>query len=178
MPASGIIFSGNDVKTLKSNIDINGNAKILSGNTDPTSVATSAPKGSIYLNTSTGFHYRKLDSGSSTNWIIQGSVNSSDILTTSFTAADNQSSAANVTGLVFANASVTGFESLLTIVRASTYASYKLVGIQKASSWEMSQDFVGDDTGLVFSITNTGQVQYTSSSTGNTALIKFRAITN
>lgn len=66
---SPVIFSGNDAKTLKPNIDLFGNAKILSGSVDPTSSATSAPKGSIYLNTSTGFLYRKTDAGSSTNWV-------------------------------------------------------------------------------------------------------------
>lgn len=101
-----------------------------------------------------------------------------DIDTTSFTAADNQSSPANVTGFLFANASVTGFDALVTIVRATTYATYKIVGIQKASTWEMSQDFVGDSTGLTFTITNAGQIQYQSSSTGSTATVKFRALTN
>lgn len=74
--ADAVIFSGSDVKTLKSNIDLNGNAKILSGTVDPTSSATSAPVGSIYLNTSTGLTYRKLDSGSSTNWSVVGSGSS------------------------------------------------------------------------------------------------------
>jgi hypothetical protein len=65
---SPTIFSGNDTKSLKSNIDLNGNSKILSGTTDPSSVATSAPIGSIYLNSSNGKWYRKTDAGSSTNW--------------------------------------------------------------------------------------------------------------
>lgn len=70
---AAVIFSGSDVKTLKSNIDLNGQSKILSGSVDPTSSATSAPFGSLYLNSSTGFIYKKLDSGSSTNWEVVGS---------------------------------------------------------------------------------------------------------
>lgn len=66
--AAAVWVSGSDVKTLKPNIDLNGQAKILSGTVDPTTTATSAPIGSIYLNSSTGVAYRKLDSGSSTNW--------------------------------------------------------------------------------------------------------------
>lgn len=66
---AAVVFSGNDVKTLKSIIDINGNAKILSGSVNPSSSATSAPRGSIYLNTSTNALYVKTDAGSSTNWI-------------------------------------------------------------------------------------------------------------
>lgn len=66
--AAPIIWSGNSAKLLKPILDFFGQAQILSGTVDPTSVATSAPKGSLYLNTSTGLTYRKTDSGSSTNW--------------------------------------------------------------------------------------------------------------
>lgn len=74
-----VIFSGNDVKALKANLDLNGQAKVMSGTVDPTSVATSAPIGSIYLNTTNGNTYRKLDTGSSTNWQVVGSAGSSGI---------------------------------------------------------------------------------------------------
>lgn len=98
-----------------------------------------------------------------------------DILPTSFTAADNQSSAANITGFAFANASVRGFRASVTVTRGSTYAIYTLNGIQKASSWELSQDYLGDATGITFSITSAGQIQYTTNATGSTATVKFRA---
>src|SRR6202008_363636 len=97
------------------------------------------------------------------------------IALTSFTAADNQSSAADVTGFAFANASIRAFRALVSITRGSTYANYQLDGIQKASSWELSQSLVGDSTGITFTITTAGQIQYTSTSTGNTATVKFRA---
>jgi hypothetical protein len=98
-----------------------------------------------------------------------------DIGLTSFNANDNQASAANVTGLSFANGTVRSFVTTLSIVRNSTYAQYTLRGIQKAASWEMIQEYIGDVTGLEFTITTGGQIQYTSSSTGNTATLKFRA---
>ncbi len=66
--ADAAIFSGSDVKILKSNLDFNGGAKAISQSGDPTSVAVSAPKGSILLNTNTGIGYIKSDAGSSTNW--------------------------------------------------------------------------------------------------------------
>jgi hypothetical protein len=62
------IFNGPRVKTLKQNLSLNGAAYILSGTVNPSSVATSAPAGSLYLNTSTGAVYKKTDAGSSTNW--------------------------------------------------------------------------------------------------------------
>lgn len=98
-----------------------------------------------------------------------------DISETSFTAADNQIAAANVTNLAFANATVRSFRAWVSIARSTTFEECELYGIQKSASWEMSQEGTGDDTGVLFSITSAGQVQYTSSSTGNTATIKFRA---
>lgn len=73
---------------------------------------------------------------------------------------------------------MTGFEALVTVVRVNTYANYKLIGIQKTSSWELSQDYLGDITGITFSITTLGQIQYTTTSTGSNATVKFRAISN
>lgn len=65
-----VIFSGNDVKALKANLNLNDSVKVLSGSADPTAVAQSAPKGSLYLRNgaSGGKVYKKLDDGSSTNW--------------------------------------------------------------------------------------------------------------
>jgi hypothetical protein len=177
-----IIFSGNDAKTLKSNIDLNGNAKILSGSVDPTSVATSAPKGSIYLNTSTGLIYRKTDSGSSTNWSTLNSVSSGDITETSFSISNNQSSPANVTSFNFNNSNVRSFEAIVSVYVDATsdlFEAFTLRGIQKGASWEMSQVSVGDNSLVVFSITSAGQIQYTSGNYSgfSSGIIKFRAIT-
>lgn len=58
---------------------------ILTGTQDPTSVATNADIGSIFLNTTTGQLYTKQDDGSSTSW-EQGGLNSdlNDALTGTF----------------------------------------------------------------------------------------------
>lgn len=116
-----------------------------------------------------------VSNGAGTVTISAGSTG--DIAETSFTAADNQASAANVTGFAFANGTVRSFKALVSIVRDTTYAQYTVEGIQKAASWEMSQSFLGDDTGLTFTITSAGQIQYTSTNTGSSATVKFRAIT-
>lgn len=102
---------------------------------------------------------------------------SGDIPRTTFTAIDNTVSPLPITDLVFSNATVRAFDVILSVVRGVTYAEYSLKGIQKGSSWEMSQDYIGDDTGLVFSVTSVGQIEYTSTSTGTNADIIFRAIT-
>jgi hypothetical protein len=102
---------------------------------------------------------------------------SGDLSETSFSAADNQTIAANVTGFAFANGIVRAFQALVSIVRDTTYQQLVFNAIQKSSSWELTQDSTGDDCGLTFTITTAGQIQYVSTSTGFGATIKFRAIT-
>jgi hypothetical protein len=99
-----------------------------------------------------------------------------DIAHTSFTAADNQASPANITGFAFANGTVRSFKALVSIIRGSTYEVREVMGIQKAASWTFAETKNGDNTGVEFSMTTGGQMQYTSTNTGNTATIKFRAI--
>lgn len=87
------------------------------------------------------------------------------IAETSFSMANNQSSAANVTGLSFANTSVRAAHvhvSITIIATASRYGMQLLRLVQGASSWTIASDAYGDSTGIVFSVTNAGQVQYTS----------------
>jgi len=104
-----------------------------------------------------------------------------DIAQTSFAAANNVASPANVTGLAFANGSVRAFSALVSVAIDATsdlFEEFHLQGIQKSASWNMSVDSVGDSSGITFSITSAGQVQYTSTNVsgfvGNT--VKFRAI--
>ena len=102
------------------------------------------------------------------------------IITNSFTAANNQSAATDVTNLVFANASYRAATVNLSIyIDATTdlHANYTLQCIQKASTWEMSQDYTGDVTGIVFTITTAGQIQYTSTNVSgySSSVFKFSA---
>lgn len=96
-----VIFNGDQVRTLRSQIDIFGAASILTGSTDPTSTAFSAPQGSIYLRTgaSGGQVYAKQDSGSSTNWTQIGTGGGGggiSALTGDVTASGSGSVAASV----------------------------------------------------------------------------------
>lgn len=110
-----------------------------------------------------------------------GSV-SGDIGLTSFSAANNQVAAANVTGLAFANGVTRSAEvhySIAISATTSLFESGMLLLIQKGSSWEISRATVGDSSLIEFSVTNAGQVQYTSGNYSgfSSATIKFRAIT-
>lgn len=101
MPAT--IFSGAKVKTLKDILTLNDGADIIQSSTDPQSSAIDAPLGSLLLNTTNGNLYRKLDSGSSTNWEIVGSGGSGGVLTEYI---ENGKAEANTTGwTAYANTS-------------------------------------------------------------------------
>lgn len=108
-------------------------------------------------------------------------ASSGDIAETSFAAANNQAAATNVTGLAFANASVRAFDALVSVyinATGSLYEEFKLRGIQKGASWDLAYDSAGDTSGVIFSITNTGQVQYQSTNVAafTSSIFKFRAI--
>lgn len=113
---------------------------------------------------------------------IGGIGSPGDIDETSFSLANNQTSDANVTGFAFSNAVVRSFEALVIVeidATADLYEQFHLNGIQRGADWAMSVESEGDDSGIIFSITNAGQVQYQSANVAGfaTGVIKFRAIT-
>ena len=97
---------------------------------------------------------------------------------TSFTIANNQSVAADVTGLLLDGASVkmaiidyrirrrtTGGGGEERVQGGSIVALYK----QTAATWSITPGpQSGDDAGVEFSITNAGQIQYTSDNQAGT----------
>jgi hypothetical protein len=117
------------------------------------------------------------------NFLSGVAVNSAgDIDETSFSAANNQAAAANVTGLAFANGTVRSFRAQVSIVidaTADLYEVFILEGIQKGAAWDMSISATGDDSNIVFTITSAGQVQYTSGNEAGfvSSTMKFRAET-
>lgn len=62
-----VIYNGDFVKALKSNLKLKDEARIITGTSDPTSVAVDAEAGSIYIRDN-GIVYIKKDNGSTTNW--------------------------------------------------------------------------------------------------------------
>jgi hypothetical protein len=106
----------------------------------------------------------------------------------SFSAQNNQISEANITGFAFSNSIVRAFHAMVSVSiikssGANLYANYDLKAIQKdTGDWYLNVSFVGDDTGIIFGITNVsnnGQIQYISSNIANWAstTIKFKANT-
>jgi cytoskeletal protein CcmA (bactofilin family) len=83
-----------------------------------------------------------------------------------FNADNNVVTPENITGFAFANAEVRSFEAIVSatvIATSNQYAIYKILGIQKGSDWYINTSYVGDSlAGVTFSITNAGQLQYTT----------------
>jgi hypothetical protein len=105
---------------------------------------------------------------------------SGDIIPTSFSAANNQAVAADVTGLAFANGAIRSAEVQYSVVVSATSSLYEagtLRLIQKGAGWDMANVSVGDVSGFVFSVTSSGQVQYTNLNYAgfSSAVVKFRA---
>lgn len=167
---SGLTGGGNITATRSLSVDING-----------TTAETSADNADailIYDNSATAL--KKMTRANFLSGIPVGSAG--DINETSFSAANNQVAAANVTGLAFANATVRSFDAQVSVAIDATtdlFETFNLRGIQKGSSWDMAVVSNGDDSGIVFSITTAGQVQYTSTNEAGFVSndIRFRAIT-
>jgi hypothetical protein len=114
--------------------------------------------------------------------LIGASGSAGDIAETEVSLSNFQTSPQNITGFAFSNAVVRGFSALVTVEIDATsdlFEQFTLNGIQKNGSWNMSIESIGDNTGIVFSITSSGQIQYTSPAYDGftSADVKFRAIT-
>jgi hypothetical protein len=115
---------------------------------------------------------------------LSGISSTGDILTTTFNPLDAQSSVQNITGFSFDGSVLNGFIAEYSIYRTDGATGYSECGNlfgaynTQAGTWAMAQTGAGiTSTGVIFSITNTGQIQYTSTSLGGThsCLMTFRA---
>ncbi len=104
---------------------------------------------------------------------------------TLFNPSNNQITPANITGLFFNSSTTRSFTAWITLtiytttgIFSSTY--FELKGIQKNSIWTLNRSYIGDFTLFNFSISNTGQLLYTSPNilTWTSTTLKFRALTS
>ena len=83
----------------------------------------------------------------------------------SFTPSNNNITPSNVVGLNFDNTYIRSFIVTLSAnvtATSSLYETFVLEGVQLNSGWDLYISSYGDSTGITFSITNSGQVQYTT----------------
>jgi hypothetical protein len=106
--------------------------------------------------------------------IITDSINLgvSSIFSGSFTPTNNISSPSDVTGLTFNNSDIRSFTINLTAsitrtIGGNLYEYFCLEGNQTDNGWDMLASSSSDVTGIVFNITSSGQVQYTSTNITN-----------
>lgn len=116
---------------------------------------------------------------------LNGLQGPNDILLTPFTISNNTSSSANVTGALFDTTKVRAAIIDYSIYRSTSTTELSEVGTiyltykSTAGTWDMSQTY-GGDSGVTFSITAGGQLQFTStnlSGTGYVGKMKFSART-
>ncbi len=99
---SPIVYgSNNTAKLLQGNLNFHDVASILFGTADPTSVAQSAPQGSIYCRTggSGGACYSKQDAGSTTNWTVLGGGGSGGVTTMAAVGSSPSANGASISGV-------------------------------------------------------------------------------
>jgi len=100
-----------------------------------------------------------------------------------FYSLNNQSSPQDVTGFQFTNASIKSFSGICCVTITTTNDEYdclyELKGIKKRTGWVLYVSEVGDNTGITFDITSSGQIRYTSSNMPSwvSGVFKFRATT-
>ena len=113
---------------------------------------------------------------------IEMTPSTGDFLTTqTFNASNNVSSMTDITGLSFSN-TLYGFNLYIVVVTTASpnyYQNFHIKGIFKNTSWQIDKQYVGDNSGVDFSITNSGQLQYTSPNfSGFSSLVfKYKATT-
>lgn len=115
--------------------------------------------------------------------VANNSVGPNDILTTSFSIANNVSSATNVNGLNFDPSQVRSAIINYSLYRHTNSNELSECGQilitykTTAGTWELAQTYAGS-SGVTFTITNTGQIKYTStnvSGSSYTGKMKFNA---
>lgn len=173
---------------VEANLHLNNQADVLNIAHGGTNTGTAPTNGQLLIGNGTAYALSTITAGTGiaisngVGTITVSATNgaSGDIPNTTFVAAQTQASPVNVTGLAFANGSVTSFVAEVSVLVSATsplYAHFTIKGIQRASDWIISQSELGDNSNVAFSITTVGQVQYISGTyTGFTALtMKFRA---
>jgi trimeric autotransporter adhesin len=106
----------------------------------------------------------------------------SNMFSGSFIPNNNTVTLSNVDGLSFSNTDTRSFTVNLSVSIESSggnlYETFVLDGTQNNSQWSLYTTSYGDNSGIVFSITNLGQIQYTSTNISGFTNSIFRFFVN
>ena len=113
------------------------------------------------------------------------SIGVSNMFGNSFNANNNVNTPTDITGFYFTNSNIASFNASVNVIINSTngnlYETFTLNGSRiGATNWVMTSLSIGDISGIVFSITSSGQVQYISTdiSGWTSALINYTVTQN
>lgn len=96
-------------------------------------------------------------------------INSNDILLSTVAIANNVTSASNINKLQFSNTRVRTAIINYQIYRVTSTTelvengNLTIAYKSNTNTWDVQRDFANDNSGIVFSVLSSGQVQYTSS---------------
>jgi len=163
--------TGASITILNEDASVTAANRIITG-TDTSLVIPNLGSFELIYNTATQRHHVL-----NANSLSIGSIVASQ---STFTIANNQSVAANITGLVFNPAVFRGVTIEYSIYRQTSTAlsaraqigQLRFVYNTQAGEWYMSDDYAGQNAGVEFSIDNvTGQIQYTSTNISGTSYV-------
>jgi hypothetical protein len=153
---------------------------LVSNTTD----ATSTTSGGSFMSLGGGSFSKTLHVG---NTLVVSGVNmtpnTGDLFApVTFQAQNNQNTFVDIEGVSF-DSNVWGVDIYLAaclVADSNLYANFHIRAINKGDSWETVKTYVGDDMGIEFQLSNSGQLQYTSYEyTGFVTLtFKCRALVN
>ena len=106
--------------------------------------------------------------------VSAGNVNlgSGNLFSNVFSASNNTSIPTDITNFSFDSASVgcfsaTVYVKMIRSAGGNLYSMYTIEGLYSSAGWYIYPSVTGDTTGIVFSITAGGQIQYTSTNQSN-----------
>jgi hypothetical protein len=146
--STGSVFVGIGTTNPTNTLTVNGSMSV-SGNTTLANV--------YFTNLTTGSFYTNTLSVNNSSYVFAGSCS----------AGNNINTATDLLGLILPTATTISFTvviSVSTIVSSGPnfFTQYTVEGIQTDSGWIIDDYFIGDIPNITFTITSTGQLQYTS----------------
>lgn len=148
--------SDTDLSTKRSEFEV------FVGTASPEGSVTASP-GDYYLQTSPGAAWIKETGTGNTGWSKLGSTPAKS----TYTIANNQSSAQNLTGFTIDETEIVYAKYIARVQRSTTTnevaGAFELFAVWTGTEWRLDFTSAADDSGVEFSITAGGQVQYISS---------------
>jgi hypothetical protein len=161
--SSGNIYVGIGTTNPTNTLTVNGSMLVLGNTTLANTLISNISTGNIYTN---------LLNVNNISYTFAGSCS----------ANNNISTSTDLLGLILPTTTTRSFTVIISLstlvsVGSNYYTQYTVEGIQTDSGWIIDDYFIGDIPNIFFTITNTGQLQYTSNNVINwvSTTLRYRA---